>query len=54
MACGFTSETTSGTSGSRRHAEELSITTAPWEATFGASAFEVEPPAENSTMSRPE
>lgn len=53
IACGFTSETTSGTSGSLRQAEELSITTAPCEATFSASAFEVEPPAENSTMSRP-
>ncbi|CAM5733798.1 hypothetical protein SFUMM280S_09874 [Streptomyces fumanus] len=53
-ACGFTSDTTSGTSGSRRQAEELSITTAPCEATFSASALEVAPPAENSTMSRPE
>ncbi|CAM5631451.1 hypothetical protein SALBM311S_09567 [Streptomyces alboniger] len=53
IACGFTSATTRGTSGSRRHAEELSITTAPCEATFSASAFEVEPPAEKSTMSRP-
>lgn len=52
-ACGLTSETTSGTSGSLRQAEELSITTAPWAATFSASAFEVAPPAENSTMSRP-
>lgn len=53
IACGLTSETTNGTSGSRRQAEELSITTAPWAATFSASAREVAPPAENSTMSRP-
>lgn len=42
-ASGLTSETTSGTSGSMRQAEELSITTAPWEATFSASAREVAP-----------
>ncbi|CAM5675342.1 hypothetical protein SVIOM342S_07170 [Streptomyces violaceorubidus] len=53
IACGFTSETR-GTSGSRRQAEELSITTGPCEATFSASALEVAPPAENSTMSSPE
>lgn len=53
IACGLTSETTRGTSGSLRQAEELSITTAPCEATFSASAFDVAPPAENSTMSSP-
>ncbi len=53
IACGLTSETTRGTSGWLRQAEELSITTAPWEATFSASAREVAPPAEKSTMSRP-
>lgn len=53
-ACGLTSETTSGTSGSIRQPEELSITTAPAAATFGASSFDVVLPAENSTMSRPE
>ena len=37
-ACGLTSDTTSGTSGSIRHAEELSMTTAPAAATRGASA----------------
>ncbi|CAM5605546.1 hypothetical protein SBADM41S_04796 [Streptomyces badius] len=37
---------TSGTSRYLRQAEELSITTAPWAATFSASAFEVAPPAE--------
>ncbi len=52
-ASGLTSLTTSGTSGSRRHAEELSTTTAPAAANFGASSREVAPPAENSTMSRP-
>ncbi|CAB4661212.1 unannotated protein [freshwater metagenome] len=36
-----------------RQADELSITTAPAAAYFGASAFEVEPPAENSAISMP-
>lgn len=54
MACGLTSETTSGTCGSRRQAEELSITTGPAAATFSASALDVVPPAEKRTMSRPE
>ncbi len=53
IASGLTSETTSGTSGSRRQAEELSMTTAPAAATLGASSLEVEPPAEKITMSRP-
>src|SRR5581483_4161667 len=53
-ACGLTSATTSGTSGSMRQAEELSTTIAPSETTFGASRFEVAAPAENSTTSRPE
>ncbi len=53
-ACGLTSETTSGTSGSSRHADELSITTGPCAATFSAIARDVVPPAENRTMSRPE
>ena len=52
-ACGLTSETTSGTSGSIRQAEELSITTAPAAATRGAMALAVALPAENSTMSNP-
>jgi hypothetical protein len=42
-ACGLTSESTSGTSGSMRHAEELSITTAPRRQTTGASLREVAP-----------
>jgi hypothetical protein len=53
-ASGFTSATTSGTCESARHALELSITIAPAAATFGASAHEVEPPAEKNTMSSPE
>ena len=54
IASGLTSATTSGTSGSMRHAEELSITTAPAAATLGASSRDVAPPAEKSTMSSPE
>ena len=53
IACGLTSATTSGTAGSIRQADELSITTAPASATLGASVFEAPLPAENSTMSRP-
>ena len=53
MACGLTSETTSGTSGSIRNAEELSTTTAPASANFGARARDVVAPAENSATSRP-
>ena len=51
---GFTSETTSGTSGSLRHALELSTTTAPASATRGAHTFDVEPPFENRATSSPE
>ena len=53
-ACGLTSATTSGTSGSRRNAEELSITIAPAAATFGAYSRELVAPLENSAMSIPE
>ena len=53
-ACGLTSATTRGTSGSRRHAEELSITTAPAAATFGAYSRELVAPLENNAMSMPE
>ena len=53
-ACGLTSDTTSGTSGSRRQAEELSITTAPWEAARSAKARLVVAPAENRQTSSPE
>jgi hypothetical protein len=54
MACGLTSLTTNGTSGSMRHADELSITTAPASTKRGAIAFDVAPPAENRAMSIPE
>ena len=53
IACGLTSLTTRGTSGSIRQADELSMTTAPAAANFGASSLEDEPPAENSAMSMP-
>ena len=53
IASGLTSETTSGTSGSIRQAEELSTTITPASANRGASAREVVAPAENSAMSRP-
>ena len=53
-ACGLTSATTSGTCGSIRNADELSITTAPASATRGASSLAVPLPAEKSTMSSPE
>ena len=51
---GFTSETTSGTSGSLRQAEELSITIAPAAATLGAYSRDIDAPAENSARSSPE
>ena len=47
----LTSLTTSGTSGSIRHADELSMTVAPAAANFGASAREPVAPAENRAMS---
>src|SRR5699024_12614891 len=50
-ACGFTSATTRGTSGSLRYAEELSTTVAPAAANTGAHCLEVEPPAENRAIS---
>lgn len=53
-ACGFTSATTSGTCGSIRKADELSMTTGPAAATRGANSFAVLLPAEKSTMSSPE
>ena len=54
IACGLTSLTTSGTSGSMRQALELSMTMAPASANRGAWAFEPVAPAENSAMSMPE
>ena len=51
---GLTSETTSGTSGSIRQAEELSITMAPAAATLGAVASEaVLPTMKSVTNSTP-
>src|SRR5687768_16766301 len=51
--CPLTSDTTSGTSGFMRHADELSITIAPAAATVGAKASDVVLPALNSAISRP-
>ena len=53
IACGLTSLTTSGTSGSMRHALELSMTTAPASAKRGACARLPVAPAENRAMSMP-
>ena len=53
IACGLTSLTTSGTSGSMRHALELSITSAPASANRGACARLPVAPAEKSAMSTP-
>ena len=52
-ACGLTSLTTSGTSGSLRQAEELSTTTAPAAAKRGACSREAAPPAEKMATSMP-
>jgi hypothetical protein len=48
---GFTSGTTSGTSGSIRKWLELSMTIAPAAPIFSPQAFEIAPPALISTMS---
>ena len=53
-AWGLTSDTTSGTSGSIRQAEELSMTMAPAAAKRGASSRLPVAPAENSAMSMPD
>ncbi|CAB4826612.1 unannotated protein [freshwater metagenome] len=50
---GLTSLTISGTSGSMRHADELSMTVTPAAANFGASSLDDEAPAENNATSRP-
>ncbi len=52
-AAGLTSLTTRGTSGSIRHAEELSMTVTPAAAKAGARIRDVPPPAENRAMSSP-
>ena len=53
-ASGFTSLTTSGTSGSIRNADELSITVTPAAANRGANSRDDDAPAENRAMSRPD
>src|ERR1700759_689823 len=50
-ASAFTSGTISGTSGSIRQADELSITTAPAAAIFGDHSLDTEPPADIRQMS---
>ena len=52
-APGLTSATTSGTSSSMRHCDELSTTTAPASANFGAQSALIADPAENSARSKP-
>ena len=52
-ASGLTSDTTSGTSGSIRQADELSTTVAPASATRGANAREAVAPLENRARSSP-
>jgi len=52
-AAGLTSETTNGTSGSIRQADELSMTVTPAAANRGACALEVVAPAEKIAMCRP-
>ncbi len=52
-AWALTSGTTSGTSGSMRHAEELSTTVTPAAAAFGASDRLAVAPAEKRARSRP-
>ena len=53
-ASALTSGTTSGTSGSIRQADELSMTTQPLAPILGAHSFDTEPPADISAMSVPE
>ena len=53
IASGLTSDTTSGTSGSMRNAEELSMTVTPAAAKRGASSRDEVAPAEKRAMSRP-
>ena len=52
-ASGLTSDTTSGTSGSMRHADELSMTVTPAAAKRGASSRDEVAPAEKRAMSSP-
>ena len=53
-ASAFTSGTISGTSGSMRQADELSITTAPAAPIFGDHSFDTAPPADIRQMSTSE
>ncbi len=53
ISSGLTSLTTSGTSGSIRHAEELSMTMTPAAAKRGASSRDDAAPDENRAMSSP-
>jgi hypothetical protein len=53
MRCALISGITSGTFGSMRKADELSITTAPALTAIGANFLEMPPSAENSAMSTP-
>jgi hypothetical protein len=53
IACGLTSLTTSGTSGSMRNCEVLSITTVPALAARGACTAETLAPGENRPISTP-
>ena len=50
-ASALTSGTISGTSGSMRHAEELSITTAPAAPILGDHSLDTAPPADIRQMS---
>src|SRR6201989_2164111 len=53
-AAAFTSGTISGTSGSIRHADELSITTVPAAPIFGDPSFDTVPPADIRQISTSE
>ena len=53
-ASALTSGTISGTSGSIRQADELSMTTAPCAAIFGDHSFDTAPPADIRQMSTSE
>ena len=50
-ASALTSGTTSGTSGSIRQADELSITTQPLAPILGENSFDTAPPADMRQMS---
>jgi len=52
-SAGFTSETTSGTSGSIRQQDELSTTIPPAAATLGANSLDAVLPALKMAISRP-